>query len=187
MSLPHWEYFLALDSDLAKCARYVEPVEDNYSTYSIEFARLILTAGSEIDVVAKELCEEIGEKLEKETIGEYCKVIKGKYPKITNCVASIPRWEINNWKPWKDWRPKKSPSWWEVYQDVKHHRESNYSEANLCNSIMCLMGLFVMLLFYYKEKYDEIKHMGVYPGLIRPKGLGTSPGGYLYLKYNLDC
>ena len=36
--------------------RYVEPTQDNFQTYSIEFVRFLLSTVGEIDVVAQVLC-----------------------------------------------------------------------------------------------------------------------------------
>lgn len=55
----HWRYFIALEQDLEGTTRYVEPAEDNFKTYSVEFTRLLLSACSEIDVVCKVLCQKI--------------------------------------------------------------------------------------------------------------------------------
>ena len=57
MKHSHWHYSVALSEDVERTARFVEPAADNFKTYSIEFARLYLATGSEIDVVAKLLCE----------------------------------------------------------------------------------------------------------------------------------
>ena len=55
----HWDYFLSLEEDLLRSVRFVEPVEDNFGTYSTEFAGVILGAASEVDVVLKLLCREV--------------------------------------------------------------------------------------------------------------------------------
>ena len=52
---PHWQYFLAIEADMENTTRYVQPTGDNFKTYSIEFASILLSAGSEIDVVAQVL------------------------------------------------------------------------------------------------------------------------------------
>jgi len=49
MSFPHWQYFIAIESDLENTARYVEVAEDNFGTYSVEYSRILLSASSEID------------------------------------------------------------------------------------------------------------------------------------------
>jgi hypothetical protein len=53
MQHPHWEYLAALCEDFERIARFVEPCHDNWQTYSVEFTRLYLGAGSEVDVVAE--------------------------------------------------------------------------------------------------------------------------------------
>lgn len=57
--LLHWNYFLVLESDLEHLSRYIEFTKDNYKIYSQEMARLLLTAGSEVDVVLKGLCKKM--------------------------------------------------------------------------------------------------------------------------------
>jgi hypothetical protein len=42
----HWNYLLALDRDAALIARFVELSTDNFGTYSIELARLLMAAAS---------------------------------------------------------------------------------------------------------------------------------------------
>ena len=52
----HWDYYLALESDIGRLARYIEFDESNFDTHSIELAHLLLASSSEVDVVMKELC-----------------------------------------------------------------------------------------------------------------------------------
>jgi hypothetical protein len=42
VSYPHWDYFLTLEADLSVVARYIEFSRDNFGTYSIELARIIV-------------------------------------------------------------------------------------------------------------------------------------------------
>lgn len=53
-----WNYFLALEQDLLRSTEFVEPSETNFSSYSNWFAKLLLLVGSEVDVVAKQICAE---------------------------------------------------------------------------------------------------------------------------------
>lgn len=53
----HWSYYLAFEQDLEKISRYIEFHESNYSTYSVELARILLAACSESDVLLKEICK----------------------------------------------------------------------------------------------------------------------------------
>ena len=57
--LIHWNYFLAIESDLERLSRYVEFSKDNYKTYSLAMAHLLLSSASEVDVVLKGICKNI--------------------------------------------------------------------------------------------------------------------------------
>jgi hypothetical protein len=53
----HWNYFLALEQDLEAASRYIEFCDANLKVFSIELAHLLLAAASEVDVLAKCICE----------------------------------------------------------------------------------------------------------------------------------
>ena len=52
--VPHdWNYFFCLEEDIIALSRWIEFSAENERDYSIELARLLMTAGAEVDVVAK--------------------------------------------------------------------------------------------------------------------------------------
>jgi len=57
MRLIHWSYFLALEQDIQRLSRFVEFNSNNFATFSLEMAHLLLASSSEIDVVLKMLCK----------------------------------------------------------------------------------------------------------------------------------
>jgi len=52
----HWNNFLAIEQDFEKLSRYIEFCEDNNNTFSIELARIIMSASQKIDVILKNIC-----------------------------------------------------------------------------------------------------------------------------------
>lgn len=160
MDVKFWEFFLAIESDLAKTTRFVEFHKDNFKTYSVEFARILLSASSEVDVLFKELCSIIdpnknyyGRKI---TIKDYRECITSRYPKFHAIEVLIPQYDLTR-KPWKEW-PRNSgvnPSWWDSYNNVKHHRNTKYNEANLENAIDSVAALFALVLYFLRVKYNE--------------------------------
>ncbi len=155
MICPHWQYLITLDSDLKEVSRYVEISLANFNTFSIEFVRLLLAAGSEIDVVAKLLCKEIDDSKRCENINDYCNVITTKYPKFHTMIIDIPQYEIQL-IPWKPWRGNSNPSWWKAYNDVKHQRDLHFKDANLENTINAVAGLYTMIWYlHYKNTQRE--------------------------------
>jgi hypothetical protein len=52
----HWRFFEALDEDLIRLSRYVEPAPENMNCYSTEIGRLYLETCAEVDVIMKMIC-----------------------------------------------------------------------------------------------------------------------------------
>lgn len=149
--LLHWNYFLALEADAEKLSRYVEFTEDNFSTYSIELAHLLLAAASEVDVVAKILCKKVAPPIKADSINKYCEILKPVYQNIQRMNILMPRYGLELC-PWIDWSDDGVPEWWTAHNKVKHHRHIDYQRGNLKNALDALAGLFVMLLYLYREE-----------------------------------
>jgi hypothetical protein len=176
---PYWEYFLALESDLAKCSRYVEFLPDNYQIYSIEFARIIMAASSEFDTIAKEICNSLGNKNPKNVI-DYRNTILNKHPCFCDYKIAIPKYNIDGFAPFENWKiPKNSngnytnPTWWTEHNDIKHNRveSSNFKKANLKNAIHSIGGLLTSLIYLYGLKCPEKLKMEISlkPNLLLPQ------------------
>ncbi len=156
---PHWYYFLTLDSDLDNISRYVDFDKANFKTFSIEFVRIILAAGSEIDVTSKIFCEKIAPgKLKKEpNINYYREIITNKYPQLSSMKITIPKYQIDL-NPWEKWQGNENPLWWRKYNDIKHQRHQMYQEANLENTLNAVAGLFVFA-YYLHVKWIPINNL----------------------------
>lgn len=154
MALEYWEYFLSIEWDLEKCARYVDFSSNNYDTNSVEFARIIMAAAAEVDTIAKELCKLIDPQSNAGNICQYAGIILEKYPNLVNIEIIINRYDLYV-KPWNGWSNNSSPSWWQGYNKIKHDRTANFDRANLKNAISSVAGLLLILLYYLKEKNGE--------------------------------
>lgn len=148
----HWNYFLALEDDILKMSRYLEPATDNFYAYSLELARILFAASSEVDVVAKRLCQKIGTAKGRRagSIDKYRETIMEHDPRIARSVVSIPKWGLS-FTPWEKWDEGMSPLWWDAYNDVKHHRHTHFQQASLKNSLNAVSALYVILLFFYMD------------------------------------
>ena len=152
--LLHWNYFLALESDLAHLLRYVEFSIENYKTYSLELAHLLFAAASEVDVVLKGLCKKIKPDSNPENIKEYRGIIAPAFPKLCEMKIRIPRYGLQI-TPWDNWQRDKSPGWWGAYNDVKHKRDEFFHQAALQQTIAAVAGLFAVILYYYREEAES--------------------------------
>jgi hypothetical protein len=146
VSLHYWQYFVALESDLAGTTRFVEPVASNMTCYSIEFARVLLTAGSEVDVLCKVLCTQHGLTPTPENINGYRGAITSRFPGFTKLEILVPRYNLSRF-PWQSWESGITPNWWRAYNSVKHERQNNFPSANLANALNAVAGLFVLVSY----------------------------------------
>lgn len=143
----HWPYYLSFESDIVKVSRYIEFNEENYSTYSLELARLLLASSSEVDVVMKELCRFLAPTEKIENINDYKNIIKSKSPGLVNQKITCARYGLE-FTPWKSWILDESPAWWVGHNKVKHHRSENFQEANLKNVLDSISGLYVCNVYF---------------------------------------
>lgn len=156
-SLIHWNYFLALESDLAQISRYIEFDKKNFRTYSIELAHLLLASSSEVDVIAKGICGFLEPKSPAENINHYRAIINRNLPNFKKEFVYVPRFslKLNPWSNWKSTKSQtKNPLWWSSYNKVKHERNEYFAEANLKNVLNSISGLLVTVFYFYKLKFS---------------------------------
>jgi hypothetical protein len=149
----HWNYFLALEEDLDRLSRYVDLVGNNDHTYSIEIARLLLSASSEVDVVLKQLAKKHNPSSRASRINSYYPEIIPYCPIFINFEVLIPRYGLSL-QPWINWSANNPPIWWQDHNKVKHNRDQYFDRANLKNCINSIAGLFVAVLHLYAEAAD---------------------------------
>ena len=143
-----WNFFISLENSLEDISRYIEFSERNNQTYSIELARLFLTACSEVDGIAKQLCNILEPERKSENITCYQKIIVSKWVNFPKEKVYIERYGLE-YQPWITWSHSKTPSWWNSYNRVKHKRHLFFEEANLINTIESLAALLILLFYYY--------------------------------------
>ncbi|MGD0338304.1 MAG: hypothetical protein ABSB78_05900 [Bacteroidota bacterium] len=176
---PYWQYFLAMEDDLSRASRFVEFVTENLGVYSLEFARLLLSSSSEIDVIAKEFCKLLSSNSKCDDINDYQTIILKHYPMFATFEVNIPRFSLNA-KPWDEWNRGSNLTWWKAYNNVKHERSKYYNEATLGNSIDSVAALFTLLLYYYRQLQHHIDKSGRIEIFLNPPPKLFSSLKYLY-------
>lgn len=158
----HWSYYLTLEKDFRKIERYIRfelgdnnlyddrVISDygNSKVYSNELIKQYLSICSEIDVILKSICTDLGND-NAENMPSYTDIVLQRWPQITNDKIYVREMEI---KPFLNWsrEPYASADWWKPYNDVKHSRLANYKEANLKNVLNALAGLFLLETYYVR-------------------------------------
>ena len=170
---PYWQYFLTIESDFAATARYVEICTENFKTYSVEYAKLLLAAASEVDVLCKLLCENLDPSASRDNINHYCACIAPRTDLHAEKVL-IRRYDIEL-EPWAAWAGNSNPPWWRSYNNVKHQRDQFYPEANLENCINSVAALFVLVIYLHKADGSNAR-LEPYPQLL---GREDEPGSLM--------
>ena len=144
----HWNYFLAIEHDMLKTARYVEICKDNLKTYSVEYTKIILAAASEVDVLLKQIYLALGGDKERPNFGDYYHAIKEKLPAFFLEPLHFEQYNIG-FDPFTEWENGLKLSWHEAFNNLKHNRTENYKDANLENALLSLSALYTTVVHYY--------------------------------------
>ena len=154
---PHWTYFLCLEDDVIRLSRWVEFAEKNFNCHSIEIARLLMAASSEVDVLAKLVCRGISSSSQASSIGKYQAELTAAYPTMYKALTTIPRFGIEL-HPWSSWEtPQTPPTWWTATNKVKHHRSEHFEQATLINLLNAMAALLVLVTLLYKNRMNELQ------------------------------
>lgn len=148
----HWNYLLSIEKDLERLSRFIEFDEKNFECFSIEISRILLASAAEVDVVCKQICKNLNSTSIARGIHQYRNEILTVFSDIADFIVLLPRYGLSL-KPWDNWSVSGGvPIWWTAYNKIKHNRDREYPRANLKNALNAVGGLFVMVLYLYKEK-----------------------------------
>lgn len=148
-------HYLLLEKDFQLTTEYVTISEDKYNTYSVSYLKLLLTIGSEIDVML-EFLGKLYDPTTKETGFGYSKILLKNEPDIRSLEIKLRNEELLI----KPWVGTTIPEWWTAYNEIKHNRYESatkfdssrkyYQYANLKNVISALAALLSLELYAYR-------------------------------------
>lgn len=162
----YWKNYITIEKEFSGTLDYIALNMDNYDVFSPVYIKILLQVGSEIDIVAKLLCEHYDSSIKVNNIDEYRIEIMKRECNFGNIEIEVLQSKDNLLiKPWEAWGritnngKGENPSWWKVYNKVKHERNSigtidgrnkeYYKFANLKYTLFSLAGLYQLLIYYY--------------------------------------
>jgi len=149
-----WFYFLAIESDLERTARFVEPTLANDSCYSVEFARLLMGAAAEVEAVATQLARTVTSLPTDTNIDDLRAAFQQHYPNFHTIEILVPR-ASRKLNPWRAWAGAKNPKWWTAHNRVKHDRHNSFTDASLVNALEAVAALLCLQLYVHQREYKE--------------------------------
>ena len=148
----HWIFFTAIERDAETLLRFIEPVESNFATFSMEVCRVLFAAAAEFEIVIKGICAARGKNPDKLNIHQIRRCLMSSIPEIVDERVYIGRYGLV-FDPLVNWRFGNVPEWWTAYNAVKHDRAQSFSDANLKNALNAVAGLLVATVFYYRHQF----------------------------------
>ena len=151
----NWYYFRSLANQLQQTEQFVDHSVNekkemlNGSTFSNEFAKILMLAASEFEVIAKALCKESGLDIhDNDNIVKITKKLLEKYPNIVKTQIITPYMTFTPLEKWAVVSDKvEGIDWWSNYNGVKHNRNNNFTSANLNNCVTSMASLMVLELY----------------------------------------
>lgn len=141
--LQYWKQYILIEREFARTLNYAPIAEENGSTFSPAYMKLLLEIGSEIDVAAKLLCSLKNPGSKADNIQQYRKHIEPEVPVIIRDRVLVP------------WSKDQTLGWWKTYNAMKHNRngvengKENYKLANQDNTLLALAGLYQLYVYCY--------------------------------------
>lgn len=179
----YWRNYILLEKEFVQTLTYVTLDEENYNAFSSAYIKILLQIGSEIDIVAKELCGYYNSDIKVKNINDYKRVIQEYEKDFCNTkVVILNRDDLVPVAPWGRWGDLKvkegneagNPSWWKVYNMVKHRRidvgkiddveKEYYKFANLKYTLFALEALYQLLIYFYYNLASEDRIKVPVPG-----------------------
>jgi len=159
----HWSYYLVLEKDFLDVERYISfDFGDNYMygsqgvtdvanscTFSNEFVKQYQAICSEVDVILKSICRELGNR-DANAMPAYTDEVLKRWNNIPGQKVKLNSIELQPFQNWRSSPTYNAPDWWQPYNGVKHERLENFRNANLKNVANALAGLYVLELYLVK-------------------------------------
>lgn len=157
--------FEVLQQDLFRLFEYIEPGDDNESTFSYRCLELLVRACGEFEVNCKAILGANGYSKKGDLrMPDYRKLEATHH--LSSYQVRLPGWRGTRSvrQPFAEWAGGRSPQWFQDYHGGKHNRHEEFPKANLGNVVDAMSGVVALLASQYFT-FD-----------FRPQGLGTSIG-----------
>lgn len=149
--------------DVHELFNYVEPCDANEKVYSHRLYELLLRAATEFETNCKAILEANHYSSSRNlNITDYYKL--NRATKLADYKIVFHCWQdAHEWKPFDEWNVGHSLSWYHAYNQVKHNRLQNFSEANLENVMNAVASLICILHVQISDNVGDVALNGMSP------------------------
>lgn len=157
----YWNYYVQMEVDFFSYSPYCEIDHCNDNAFSVKYLQSLLSVCGEIDTICKRICKQLDNNLDMDSCGidDYISILNQNYPSFAKETVVILGYKYGEIKPWKSIEQGYSPDWWQVYNNVKHHRDDmrngkeNYKYANQKTVLRALCALYVLIEYWAAKNF----------------------------------
>ena len=153
----HWFMYNKLEDEFLEIEKTIPVDLENSETFSYAYIRLLGSICSELNQCFKNFAEFNG--LNISSINRYKQFINSMFPDFINETIIFYKLgcDIQYFNPFENWVNDNTLFWWEINNNIKHHRNSieegqekeNYKLANQNCILTALSGLFQLNIYFY--------------------------------------
>jgi hypothetical protein len=184
--------FLMLQEDLMELFKYIEPDDQNLSTYSHKIQQLLTRVCIELEANWTAILKENGYKKQSNNLNiEDYNLIEFSH-RLSKFQVRIPNWSgaKNIRAPFTNWAEgtDNQLEWYRAYNKAKHDRHSHFKYATFDNLLDALSALAIVLAsqFYQEDYSHQPDTLIVGGGYGSDDEMTSSIGGFFRIKYPTD-
>ena len=216
-----WSIFRDLEDKVIASTQFVDLSRNNLGVFSREFVNLLFQICTNVEatfrgmlyshsldenkkaIAARKKNDDAkkakakGRRANHLTIKDHREVFDDFY-RLSSCEVIIaPRTIRLSKVPYQEFANKESPSWWQVYNDVKHDLAGNFEQATLEGVLTSLSGLFLLNVVHLDARNFLIENKifkgfdaeyQVHPGTFKAKQLKEKFGSAQHFDIEVpDC
>lgn len=148
----------SIQRELATIFEYIDPNNNNVSTYSHRTYALLLRACTEFENNCKAILLANNYSRRRNLSVEDYHKLNGA-GRFSEYQLYLDAWhpEVKVVRPFENWDNGHTLSWYSDYNSVKHHRSTNFAKASLDNTIAAVAAVFTLLVaqFNYYVAYEN--------------------------------
>ncbi len=131
--------FVDLENQLVQFMEYVPFVSENKSIISPKLIPIHIGACSLLESILKFNVQKKG----RYDFKSYSKLLERELELENTCILFLIN-QIQILNPFEDWT-KKAPTWWEIYNKMKHSRMENFTSVSLIDTVNSLSALHLLI------------------------------------------
>lgn len=175
--------FFVLQSDFNLLCEFIEPSDINLETYSFRIHELLCRVCIEVEANAKAILMENDFHPQGNWSMRDYKLVEGSHF-LSAFEVGLPHWTGASAvrKPFESWAVGNALDWYQGYNNSKHDRHNNFTEASFKNLTDAMCGLVAILSAQFNNQdFALVDHWAMMGG--GREGFDSSIGGQFEVKY----